>query len=79
MYGMHTCYPHLCLLLQVLQSNNRAFLIRVSYLEIYNEKVHDLLATDSDKEAKIVLNPKNNNVSTFKARVSVATCFTQLT
>jgi hypothetical protein len=59
-------HTHLCRLLCgiripcLVQSNNRAFLIRVSYLEVYNEKVHDLLAADSEKEPRIWT---KNNVS----------------
>lgn len=45
------------------ESNNRQFLIRVSYVEVYKEKVYDLLASDegekSTKEPRRYLNPKS--------------------
>jgi centromeric protein E len=33
----------------VLQMSNREFLIRVSYMEIYNEEIKDLLSPDNRK------------------------------
>ena len=43
------------------EATNRAFLIRVSYLEVYDEKIRDLLGeADDKKELVIRTNPKTN-------------------
>ncbi|KAI5203085.1 kinesin-domain-containing protein [Aureobasidium subglaciale] len=46
------------------QNPAREFLLRVSYLEIYNEKIYDLLSPDSNEEIKLREDPRRGVYAT---------------
>ena len=53
-------FEHIYGFIDDLKNTNKKFLVRVSYLEIYNEDVRDLLGQDVDKKLELKENEKKS-------------------